>query len=152
MDPSAGREARESLDRERMQVVDDAIPGWMAPAMAVAFAGYFAVQDLAGPAIRHVMVFVFALGYLGFTIGPLIRRRPATQSRLRADLLSPRHHRRAQVAATVLLVLLLGGTLVVDRLGWPHGSLVYGVVLGLAVIGGGWWLRRSLACELRTVT
>lgn len=145
----AARAALEN-DAERLRVVDHEMPRWIAPALAVAFAAYFAVQDLAGPAVRHTMAFVFAFGYLGLVVGPLLRQRRDEQARLRAELVPPQHRRRVWVAASVLLVVLLGGVLLPDRLDWPYGTLAYGAVLGVPVLAGGWWLRRALARDLRT--
>jgi protein-S-isoprenylcysteine O-methyltransferase Ste14 len=134
-----------------MRVVDHAMPRWIAPAMAVAFATYFPVQDLAGPGVRHAMVFVFSLGFVGFVVGPVIRQRRAARSGLRADPVPAEHRRRAQLAATVLLVLLLGGVLLLDHLTWPHVALAYGLALAGTVLAGGWWLRRTLARQLRAL-
>lgn len=151
MDPHTARAALDDVGRERMRVVDHAIPGWIAPVLAVAFAAYFAVQDLAGPAVRHVMVFVFSLGYLALVLGPLLRRR-GEHARLRADLVPPEHRRRVRVAAMVLLVLLLGGVLVGDLVPLRQSAAVYGLTLGLLVITGGWWLRHALQRQVRTTS
>ena len=148
MDREQAQTALDDVARQRVAMVDRAMPWWVSVMLAVVLGGFFVIEGSASPAVVSVLTTVFWLGFLGVLVGLWWRVGRERRAKLASALVPATHRVRAAAYGAAIAVLVLIGVLGHDVLGWRSGLVVYGLVSGSLIATAGWWLRARLHADL----